>query len=457
MTELMIVVIYFMAVIAIGIVSRRRRWGLDDFFVSGRRCSALFVTGSLLATMIGGSATIGMAGLGFTQGLTGAWWLLVGTIGLLFLGFFFARKVREYGLYTLPALLGKQYDRRISLASSILIVIAWLGVIAGQIIAAGKILSALGIGSATLWMVLFSATFIGYVIIGGQDAVIRTDLLQIVIIGLGIFAGAGLLLWHTGGLTALQASLPADRFAFPFSSKFGPMEFATYLFLVGSTYAVGPDMYSRLFCARDARTAKVSVFWAAVVLIPFALAITIIGVGASSLFPTIQAEQAFPTVARQVFPPLVGGLVIAALISAIMSSADTTLMSASTILTTDIVKHFKPDLSDKRTITISRWSILVLGIFSLLLALVLKGVISALMFAYTIYTCGVILPVIVGFYRNRLKVTATAALAAVIGGGAAGLASKLLGIKYLDLGGLAIAAILLVVVSIIENRRRKLQ
>ena len=126
MLQLIIVAVYFIAVIAIGIASKRNRWGLDDFFVSGRRCSSLFITGSLLATIIGGSATIGMAGLGFSQGLTGAWWLLVGSVGLIILGLFFAHKVREFGLYTLPELLGKQYDSRIALASSILIVIAWL-------------------------------------------------------------------------------------------------------------------------------------------------------------------------------------------------------------------------------------------------------------------------------------------------------------------------------------------
>jgi SSS family solute:Na+ symporter len=67
MLQLTIVIVYLIAVIAIGILSRRKHWGLDDFFVSGRRCSTLFVTGSLLATIIGGSATIGMAGLGFSR------------------------------------------------------------------------------------------------------------------------------------------------------------------------------------------------------------------------------------------------------------------------------------------------------------------------------------------------------------------------------------------------------
>ena len=95
---------------------------------------------------------------------------------------------------------------------------------------------------------------------------------------------------------------------------------------------------------------------------------------------------------------------------------------------------------------------MVLGLSSLILALTLKGVISALLFAYTIYTSGLILPVIVGFYKNRLKVTPVAALVAIIGGGSAALISKICGIEYLDLGGLLLSGLLLFVVSFINNR-----
>jgi SSS family solute:Na+ symporter len=82
----------------------------------------------------------------------------------------------------------------------------------------------------------------------------------------------------------------------------------------------------------------------------------------------------------------------------------------------------------------------------------LNGVITALLFAYTVYTCGVIMPVIFGFYRNRLKITSNAALTAIIGGGATALISKIWSIKYLDLGGLAFSIVLLIAVSAIENR-----
>ena len=441
--------------LAIGIISKRKAKEADDFFVAGRKSSSFFITGSLLATIIGGSATVGMAGLGFTRGLTGAWWLLVGSIGLICLGLFFAKKVREYALYTLPELIEKQYDRRMALAASILITVAWIGITAAQIIAAGKILSILGLGSPILWMVIFTIVFVAYTVLGGQYAILRTDTLQTIIIFGGIFGGLALLLSRLGGWSGLQSSLSPEKFAFPVSSQFGSIDLVTLLLLVGLTYLVGPDMYSRLFCARDVRAAKSSALWTALLLIPVAFAITLIGMGAAALFPQISPEQAFPTVIKEVFSPLLGGIVLAALLCAVMSSADTTLMSASTILTVDIIGFFRPSAKQERILPRSRWVIILLGVCSLIVALMLKGVISALLFAYTIYASGVILPVLFGFFKSRLKITAAGALAALIGGGSVGLISKLMTVKYLDLGALLLSGLLLFLVSFIDNRLRK--
>jgi SSS family solute:Na+ symporter len=448
---LSIIALYFLAIIIIGTLSHRKHWRLADFLVAGRKYSTFFIAGSLLATIIGGSATIGLAGLGFSRGLSGSWWLLVGSVGLIALGFLFAKKVRNFGLYTLPSLIEKQYGRNVALAASILIVIAWIGVTAGQILAAGKILSAMGIGTPFIWMIVFTVIFVGYTVAGGQYAIIRTDILDIILIFAGILIGLGVLLWQFGGIGALITALPADKLSFPLSSSFGGINLLSYLLLIGLTYVVGPDMYGRLFCAKDAATARVSVFWAAIILIPFAFCITLIGMGAFALFPGISPEQAFPSLITGVLPPLAAGLVLAALVSAIMSSATATLMSASSIFSINIVGYFKKSLSESQSLFLSRWGVLIIGIAALVLALRLVDVINALLFAYTIYTCGVILPVIGGFYKDRLKITSNAALIAIIGGGLAGLASKLWSIKYLDLGALIISAILLMLVSLIEN------
>jgi len=466
MIQLIIVVVYSLAMIGVGLGARKKVRSQNGFFVAQRQINVAFITGSLVATAVGGSVTVGMAGLGFGRGLTGAWWLLVGSIGLLILGVFFARKVRGAALYTLPELAEKQYDRRVGLAASILIVIAWVGVVAGQIVAAGKVLSILGIGSGALWMVIFTIVFVAYTVIGGQLSVIRTDLFQAIIIYLGIFIGLALFLPQVGGLDGLRLSLPPDYFSFPVSSQFDWKALLSLMILVGATYVVGPDMYTRLFCAKNEKTAQKATFLSAFSFVPLAFAIVLIGMGARVLYPQISPEQAFPQVINGVLSPWLGGLVIAALVAAFMSSADTCLLSQGVILTQDIVKRFLPSLGEKKTILLTRLNIIILGLLALGLAMILKGVISSLLFAYTIFTCGLVVPVIAGFYKEKLKVTPQGALAALIGGGVIGLVGKLLE-KFpsvdiplkSDLGliGFAVSAILLFGVSFLDLKRSSLR
>jgi len=457
MPQQVIVIVYFLAIIGIGVWSKRRAGSQNGFFVAHRSGTLPLITGSLVATAIGGSALVVTASLGFDQGLTGAWWLLVGSIGLVLLGIFFAKKVRGTALYTLPELLEKQYDRHVSLAASILIVIAWIGVVAGQIIAAGSFLSILGIGSATFWMVVFTSVVVIYTILGGQFSVIRTDLFQAAILFVGIFATLAVVSSQVGGFSELKASLSPDYFSFPLSPKFNWKMLLSFLILVGATYVVGPDMYSRLFCAKGEKSAQRSTILSAFLFIPLAFAITLIGMSAKVLYPQIVPDQAFPQVVNGVLSPGLSGLILAAVVAALMSSADTCLLSQSIILTQDIFKRFNPS-SGRNTILLTRLSLATLGILALALALFLKQVYSSLMFAYTIFTCGLVVPVVAGFYKEKLKVTPRGALAALIGGGVIGLMGKIPGLDIplkgdLGLIGFAVSGVLLFGVSFLDLKR----
>ena len=452
MLQLAIIGVYFIVIIAIGLWSRKRVSSQEGFFVANREGTTFLITGSLVATAVGGSSTVGMAGLGFSWGLVGAWWLLVGSAGLLVLGFLFAKKVRHTGAYTLPELVRKQYGDKVALAASILIVIAWVGIVAGQIVAAGKVLSILGMGSPILWMIVFTIVFISYSMLGGQLSIIRTDVFQAAMLFGGIFLTAGLLLTRVGGMDGLATSLPASYFSFPVNPEFSWKTLVSMLILVGATYVVGPDIYTRLFCAKGEGTARRSVLLSAFLFIPLAFAITLIGMGAKVLYPHIPAEQAFPQVVSGILSTAMGGLVLAALVAALMSSADTCVMSQSIILTNDIVKQARGSLSDRAALRLTRLGVLVLGVIALLLALMLKGVISSLFFAYTIFTSGLVVPVIAGFYREKLKLTSQGALAAVVGGGIVGLLGKIPVVDVplkddLGLIAFAISAVLLFAVS----------
>jgi len=457
--DVAIVFVYFTALVLVGARSFRIVRGINGFFVADRAVSSLFIAGSLFATIVGGSSTIGMAGLGYKQGLVGSWWLLVGAIGLFSLSLFLADKVRRYSLYTLPEILEVQYGPQAKLLASVLIVVAWIGIIAGQIVAAGRILETILKFPPSLLMLITASVFIIYTLLGGQHSVVRTDTMQSVIIITAIVVLIPLCLNKAGGIVVMREALGGEYFSFPVNSYFTWKPLAGYLILVGSTYLVGPDIYSRLFCARDEKIAKRATLAVAVGLIPFSFLITLVGMSARVLFPQISPEASFPTMINHLLPIGLNGLVIAALLSALMSSADTCLLTTSTILSVDIVNHLAGgDLTESRMLLISRSFIVVIGVLSLLVALRLNGVISSLLLGYTIYTSGLVLPILLGFNRERLGLNKAGAISAMVAGGAMALIGKLWGLTLFGLSfglcGFFLSGLVLIGVSRLFNLLR---
>jgi SSS family solute:Na+ symporter len=442
---IVVMICYFLMMMAIGAVSSKYATGLDEFHLAGRKVKHVMLTATLCATIIGASATIGMAGLGFKEGLTGAWWLLSGTIGLLVLSLLFAQKIRATGCSTLPELIGTFYGERARTTASFLIIISWIGVIAAQIIASGKVLSALFGGSEQLFMVASALVFILYTVQGGQHSIVRTDLVQFVI----IIAGIILLLSRTLDATGLEF-LKAQ--SFPTSPERGFFGVLSMILVVGSTYLVGPDIYSRIFLSRDPQTARQSAIIAAIILVPFAFAITTLGICAKVLFPAIQAEQALPSLIISMLSPIERGIVGSALLAAFMSSAATPLMTATTTMALDLYRRAKPSSRVPELMTASKMGALIIGLAALGLAMTSSGIIAVIFSVYTIFTGGMLVPTVAGFYKEKLGLTSRGALAALAGGG---LTAIMLGKSY-PLLGMGVSLILLIFVSWLDSRQERL-
>lgn len=417
--------------------------GLEDFHLAGRNLRILLLTGTFCATIVGASSTLGMAGLGYSKGLPGAWWMLSGTMGLLLLAIIFSEKIRATGCYTLPELVGGFYGENARLAASLLIAVSWIGVIAVQIVASGKVLGAIFGGNDILFMVACTAVFVIYTAHGGQSSVVRTDLVQflIIIVGMVVLFFKAMAAAGPGVLQSLS---------FPTSPQMGSRDVFSMLLVVGSAYLVGPDMYSRIFSSFSPRDAKISAIISAIVLIPLAFLITSLGIFSRSLYPALSPEQAIPALLTGLLTPGAQGLVAAALLAAFMSSADTSLMTATSILTLDLYKRARPDAGANHLLKVSRAIALVLGACALILAVSLPSIIKTLMIAYTVFTSGLLMPVVAGFYRERLGLTPSGALAALVGGG---LTAIFLGQSY-PLLGMCVSLIFLLGVSWLDRRMR---
>jgi SSS family solute:Na+ symporter len=440
----LVLIAYLLAMMAVGAVAARRSNTLETFFLAGRSLKPVLLTATLCATILGASSTLGMAGLGFSEGLTGAWWLLSGTLGLLVLSFFLAEKVRSAGCFTLPELIGEEYDQRVRFGASALILVSWIGIVAAQIVASGKLLAVLFGPRQEVFMIVSALVFVIYTALGGQRSIVKTDAAQLLILLLGLI----IVSWRA--LQLVGPEILAGQ-SFPTSAARGGIDVASLVLVVGSTYMVGPDIYSRLFSAENPKTARRSALAAALVLLPLAFIITGLGISARILFPGIGPEEALPVLMTETLSPLGEGLVAAALLSALMSSADTTLLTATSIFALDIYKTARPGASQRRMMRVSRGGTVLIGGLALLSALRLPEIIASLLSAYTVFAGGLIVPLVAGFWKERLRLTSEGAVAALLGGGGIAL---LFGTRW-PLLGMAVSAVLLFSVSWLFPQSRR--
>ncbi|UCF97695.1 MAG: sodium:solute symporter family protein [Spirochaetaceae bacterium] len=410
---------YLAVILGLGIHGAIRVHSPADFWIAGGRAPAVSTGGSLVATIVGGSSTLGLAGLAFRRGLTGSWWLLVGTVGLAGL-LFFLRRLKSRFLYTLPELIRDWYGPVMAKVAGLLVVVAWLGIVGAQAAAAGRILSTFFGGESAYWTLAAGAVFIAYTASGGQVSVIRTDLLQVLLIigGIGLCTVVGLK--ASGGFTALSAALPSGHLSFPVSEDFSGIDLVLLLLVVGSTYLVGPDILSRVFSSKNELSARRAIVISIGVIIPVAVLVTVSGMVARVLFPDILPEAALPTLAKQALPSWLGALTMIALLSAFLSSADTTLLTMSAILTVDVFeKKASKDLRGPRL------SVLLCGAAALSVGVFSGGIIPSLLLGYSVFAGGLFVPILAGLLGMPLR--RTSALAAAVIGGLCALAGKLLG------------------------------
>jgi SSS family solute:Na+ symporter len=308
-----------------------------------------------------------------------------------------------------------------------MIAVAWCGVISAQLIAAGRLLEGLFSLDSQLALAMVAVVFILYTYWGGQLSVIRTDFWQFLLFMGGFFVAMVFLLTSQGTISSLWENVPAGHLSFPVSSTFGWYEVLVfYPLIVGLPYLVGPDIYSRVLCAQDDRVARISAFQAALIVIPLSFLLALFGLTARAQFPGIPAETALPHTLNALLPIGVKGLIAAGFLGAIMSSADTCLISASTIMTLNVIRPFRK-ASQESHLKTTRVTVLLVGIIAWLIASQQKGIISSLLLGYTVFVGGVVIPTLATFVRERFKITSQGALWAVVLGGGSAILGKLKG------------------------------
>ena len=416
--------IYLIVMICVGIGDYRRTGDFSDYAVAGKNQRTLTVCMTLLATMLGASTTIGITDTVYSIGFPGIWWLAFGAIGLILQSVFLSEKVRETGAETLPHLAEITVGKTASAVLAAIIAISWIGVIAGQLVAMhGLVTFATGSSSKVL-MLLISVVVILYTALGGQLSVVKTDRLQLVVILVGLLLCCGYLFISTDGAVSEAASRVELL-----NDSYQPVNLLTQFFIIGGVYFLGPDILSRNFLSKDQKTARRSARIAGLGLLAVGFVITLIGIWAKTyVTPEQLGEQKTLLYLTGILPKWIGLILCLGLLSAILSSTDTCMINVATI--------FSRDLLGKKDVRILRLMVVLFGGIATVIAVFGSGnIISILTGAYSIYTPGVIFPLLIAIlaYKKR-EIRKGVWLAATIAGGCFGLAGTFLSGQLTGLG-----------------------
>lgn len=419
--ELTIIALYLIAIFGVGIYCNKFNNNIDDYLLAGRRLGIGLTTFTLVATYFGGGYVIGVGGEAFNNGLSAYWSPIAGAVGILAVCLILKR-MEGMKVCTVTEIMENRYNSpMLRLLTTILSLLALVGILAGQVTSAGSVLASLGVGSTTTCAIIVAVFFIGFTAFGGLWAVTVTDFIQIIIAGLGLIAATIFVVVKGGGWDVISTQIQATDVPDNYFSLLQGTEPSYVLWLILPMFIytlIGQDVYQRLFAAKDTKTAYKSAILAFIILLVICFFPVILGMAGRALFPDLEVSSlVVPTIIRAMLPPVFSGFTLAAIIAAVVSTADSILTAATSHVVNDLYVRYlcKDNMEDpaaqKKLLNISRVMTLVIGVISVVVALAIPSVLMVLNSSYTLFTAGVFSPVVAGLlWKKATKAGAFAGL-----------------------------------------------
>jgi len=376
---------YLLVVVVVGFITVRMTHTLADFLLGGRKLGAWVIAFSERASGESAWLLIGLPGLALTSGFSAIWSAIGCAVGIFASWTLVARRLRvqteKLGALTLPDYFEARFQdasHLLRIVSMAVIVFFFTFYVSAQFLAAGKVLNAT-FGLAPIHGMLIGAIIIlFYTIMGGFYAVAWTDLVQGI-----LMAGAMILLplaaWmQLGGIAGVAekvGSIDPNLLLATGGQTGRPLIMGLIIgsLGIGLGYVGQPHLLTRFMAIRHPNEIRkgtmiamswvVVAFWGAVLVGIAGLA----HFGAEGL---ADPEHVMPQVATLFLPAGIAGIVISAAIAAMMSTADSQLLVATSALSEDIYHQLiNKDAPQKRLLVISRVGTILIGVIAFILAL----------------------------------------------------------------------------------------
>lgn len=373
--DIVILVTYLALSRAIPIWLTRGKESTEDYFLGGRNFIWPLIGFSLFATNMSGSSFVGLAGAGYSQGISVYSYEWMASVILVIFIFFILPFYLRSGAFTMPQFLAMRFDGRSRLAFSGFNLFANVFIdCAAALYAGGIVLRAIFPGFP-LWGFVLGLALLAMIgtFFGGLEAVVISDTIQAVVLIIGgtliaILTFLAIPSWEAvrtavpeGGLDIIQ---PIGDEALPWPGLL------TGVLIIGIYFwCTNQLMVQRTLGAKTLDHGRWGSLFAGWLKLPILFIMILPGTMALALYPGLQnPDLVWPTLAFDLVPIGIRGIILAALVAAITSSVDSVLNSASTLVTMDFVQTLRPNTSQRSLVVIGRIATVIVTILAVIWA-----------------------------------------------------------------------------------------
>ena len=424
-----VLVAYLLILLAIGFWGSRESGDLKGYYVAGKRLPAWVIAFSSNATGESAWLLLGLTGMGYLVGVHAFWVILGEVLGVACAWIWVARPFKEYtdrfDSITVPDYLTDRFrdtTHAFRWLSAVIVISMVMAYVAAQLTASGKAFdSFLGTGyTAGVWIGLAIVLF--YTTVGGFKAVAYSDFLQgVLMLGclvtlpiVGIAAAGG---WSqmVGALEAADPALLRPMGSYGLSVA-GVVSAAGSV-AIGLAFLGSPQLLTRFMAARDQRQIVDGGLWAVLCVIGFDVGAVLGGMAGRVLFPgLLDHETILPEMSASLFPAFFTGLFLVVVLAAIMSTVDSLLILASSVVVRDVVqKALGWDASERTLSMLGKAVTVVIGGVAVVVALLeVRLIFDFVLFAWSGIACAFTPVVLCSLFWKRT--TRAGAIAGMVAG-----------------------------------------
>jgi len=459
--DLIIIAAYLLTMLLVGVWFVRRVHNTSDYYVAGRTLNPFVLAATVCATIIGGSAMMGRAGVAYTTGFKAIATALPYMVGMFCFSAYAGRiqQVGEkYNITSIPALFELRFGKTSKYLLSALVAFSMMGTVAAQVTATATIIKLLGgqVGiSYETGALIATIIFIIYTAASGLFGVVYTDVVQFFMLVIFVYLMLPISsIASLGGFSSFAANVDV-KYITPYINGDILGDIVTYLVFT----MAGAEMWQRAFAAKNKKAAKRGMFWGTAVYAVTIGLLFLMALAAQQILPNVvadygTADAVIPALAIHILPAGLTGLALSGILSVMMSTADSYLLVSVQTVVDDFGKSLKPNMTEKQELLLSRIASVILAMGALVIALYIKSAYDVLMFAWAFYAAAAGLPALAALYWK--KATSAGIIAGMLGGFVVTIGWKLMGQPF-GLGatvpGAIVCGVLLVAVSLVTYEK----